>query len=343
MTQIEFDRHPLILAQDWMAQGRRVALATVLETWGSAPCPVGSHLVIDQDGGFAGSVSGGCVEGAVIAEALELVEAGGRRVLEFGVADETAWRVGLSCGGRIRVHVERLGSALASLNAARQARKPAIHIIGLDDEKDWELTQTNDHSNSETELPPGLAAQAWAASKPGIIEVGGRRYFVNPHRPAPEIVLIGATHTSQVLAPMAAMSGFAVRIIDPRQAFATQERFQGIDLMADWPQDALVRRPLDAYCALVALTHDPKIDDEPLVAALKADCFYIGALGSRKTHAARLERLREQGFSDEDLTRIHGPVGLSIGAEGPAEIAVSILAEIIQCRRRTEMSPPRPA
>jgi len=343
VTKIDFDRDPLMVAQQWMAKGRKVALATVLETWGSAPCPVGSHLVIDQDGRFEGSVSGGCVEGAVIAEAVELVETGGRRVLEFGVADETAWRVGLSCGGRIKVHVERLDGGLASLNAARQARKPAIHIIGLDDDKDWELTQAEDSVGGTTGLPPALVAQAWATSKPGIIETDGRRYFVNPHHPAPEIVLIGATHTSQVLAPMAAMAGFAVRIIDPRQAFATPERFQGIDLSADWPQDALANRPLDAYCALVALTHDPKIDDGPLALALNAGCFYIGALGSRKTHAARLERLRLQGFSDQDLAHIHGPVGLSIGAEGPAEIAVSILAEIIQCRRRPEASPSRPS
>jgi xanthine dehydrogenase accessory factor len=160
------------------------------------------------------------------------------------------------------------------------------------------------------------------------------------HLPPPHIVSIGAVHISQVLAQMAALSGFDVRIIDPRTAFATPERFSGVDLVADWPIDVLRDNPLDAYTALIAVTHDPKIDDFPIGEALRAGCFYIGALGSRKTHAARLERLKAEGFEEAALDAIHAPIGLNIGAASPAEIAVAILAEIIaELHSRNTSSP----
>jgi len=153
-------------------------------------------------------------------------------------------------------------------------------------------------------------------------------------------VVIGAVHISQVLAQMAVLAGFDIRIVDPRTAFATPERFEDVDLVADWPVDALKERPLDAYTALVAVTHDPKIDDFPIAEALKVGCFYVGALGSRKTHASRLERLTREGLTEGDLARIHAPIGLPIGASSPAEIAVSILAEIIGALRgRNVLSP----
>ena len=154
------------------------------------------------------------------------------------------------------------------------------------------------------------------------------------HVPAPRMVIIGAVHISQALAPMATMSGFDVRVIDPRTAFATPERFEHVELTADWPEDALKERPIDAFTALVAVTHDPKIDDWPLISALKAEAFYVGALGSRKTHARRVERLTEAGLSEAEIGRIDAPIGVDIGAQSPEEIAVAILAQVIAALRK---------
>jgi xanthine dehydrogenase accessory factor len=166
-----------------------------------------------------------------------------------------------------------------------------------------------------------------------MVEVGGRSLFLSVELPPPRLVLIGAVHISQALAPMAGIAGYPVEIVDPRTAFATAERFPGVTLHAEWPQDVLERRPLDGYTALAAVTHDPKIDDFALKAALDAGCFYIGALGSRKTHAKRVERLLALGAGAEQIARIHAPIGLDIGAASPAEIAVAVLAQVIQAFR----------
>ena len=172
------------------------------------------------------------------------------------------------------------------------------------------------------------ARQALADDESGPFDSGGKRLFVHVQNPAPRLILVGAVHISQALAPMAALAGYAVMVIDPRRAFATDARFPDVALSGDWPDEAMARLSLDRRTAVVTLTHDPKLDDPALRVALKSDVFYIGALGSKKTHAARLQRLRQAGFGDADCARIHGPVGFAIGAKSPAEIAVSILAEI---------------
>lgn len=323
----------LTTAQQWAKSGRKVAIATVIETWGSAPRPVGSHLVIDADGNFEGSVSGGCVEGAVIAAASDVIQDGNSKLLEFGVADETAWAVGLSCGGRISVYVEKLPS-LEQLNALRQARQAAVVITEM------EIGQTRlvTHHDEVDGLLGEAVTAAFRSGKSSSVTIEDTRYFINAYLPAPRLVIIGAVHISQVLVQMAKLAGFDVSIIDPRTAFATAERFAQTDLVADWPEDVLQNRPLDSHTALVALTHDPKIDDFPLAEALRKGCFYVGALGSRKTHAARLDRLKQQGLAETDLAKIHGPIGLNIGAVSPAEIAVAILAEMIDALRSGSLS-----
>lgn len=180
----------------------------------------------------------------------------------------------------------------------------------------------------------GQAARAAArADKSGEVEIEGRAWFLEVHNPPLELVLVGAVHIAQPLAAMASLSGYDVRVIDPRAAFATEARFPGVRLVQDWPAEALTKAPLGPRSGLVALAHDPKIDDPALETGLNSDAFYIGALGSKKTHAARLERLDARGFSKEQLTRIQGPVGLSIGARSPAEIALSILAQMTQTLR----------
>lgn len=228
---------------------------------------------------------------------------------------------------------------LARLNESRRKRQAAILVTDLSGGPDCLIIE-----GDVLEGPlADAAASAFRSGKSAPAEIEGQSLFLNVHLPPPRIVVIGAVHISQVLARMAALAGFDITIIDPRTAFATPERFEGIDLIADWPLDALRERPLDSYMALVAVTHDPKIDDEPIVQALRTGCFYVGALGSRKTHAGRLERLRREGVTESELARIHAPIGLAIGAASPAEIAVAILAEIIGSLRGRDVSLPKGA
>lgn len=223
---------------------------------------------------------------------------------------------------------------LAALNAAKRDRRGAVLVS--------DLTAATSRLVTEDQIAPDALGNEIRArllsGKSGIVEIEGKSLFLNVHLPPPRIVVIGAVHISQALAPMAALSGFAVTIIDPRTAFATPERFAGIDLRADWPDEVFATQPLDRYSAMVAVTHDPKIDDPGLIAALQAGCSYVGALGSRKTHAKRVERLTSLGFGSAAINSIRAPIGLDIGAATPAEIAVAILAEIIQSLRHRSLS-----
>lgn len=217
-------------------------------------------------------------------------------------------------------------ATLARLNAARHARKPVISATPLDGDGPTELHF--DATAPSLPLADALGA-AFASGKAQSVMIGDKGYFLNPYLPAPRLVIIGAVHISQHLAPMAQATGLDVSVIDPRSAFASPERFAGQRLIAEWPQEALGEGGLDRWSALAALSHDPKLDDWPLIAALQAGCFYVGALGSRKTHAKRVERLRAAGLSPAQIARIHAPIGLPIGAANPAEIAVATLAQII--------------
>ena len=214
---------------------------------------------------------------------------------------------------------------LRKLNEARASRRAAMLV------KD--LASGDDAFLAEGGAPPaGLEeaiAKAFRTGQSGSVEAAGKVWFLNVHLPPPRLVVIGAVHISQALAPMARIAGYDLEIVDPRTAFATQERFPDVPLFAEWPETVLKEHPLDAYTALAALTHDPKIDDLPLIASLDAGCFYVGALGSRKTHAKRRERLLEAGVGEDAFARIHAPIGLDIGASSPAEIAVAILAQVI--------------
>jgi xanthine dehydrogenase accessory factor len=307
----------------WHRAGRGAALATVVETWGSAPRRVGSQLAISGAGEIAGSVSGGCVEGAVVVEALDAIEAGKAVMLEYGVSDGDAFAVGLACGGTIRVLVEPVGAVipealLADLVAARAAREPVAYVTGP----------------SGRRLEREGHAERFRMDRSGI-EADGET-FVAIHNPPLRLIVVGAVHIAQALVPMARIAGFDPVVIDPRESFATEARFPGTRLMHDWPDEGLRAVGCDARTALVLLTHDPKLDDPAIAEGLRAGVFYIGALGSTRTHAKRVARLAEAGFSEAEIARIHGPIGLDIGAAGPAEIAVSILAEMIGVLRRGE-------
>ncbi|MEO3387448.1 XdhC family protein [Mesorhizobium sp. CAU 1741] len=224
--------------------------------------------------------------------------------------------------------------SLEHLNEDRRARRAVMLVTDLSAGTDRVVREGEAIDSALGEA----VAKAFRTGRSQAIEADGRSLFLNVHLPPPRIVVIGAVHISQALAPMARIAGFDVEIIDPRTAFATPERFPDIPLHAEWPQDVLGARPLDAFTALAAVTHDPKIDDFPLQAALEAGCFYVGALGSRKTHGKRLERLSANGVSDQDLARIRAPIGLDISASSPAEIAVATLAQIIEALRTRGMA-----
>lgn len=295
------DLATLATARDWAQAGHGVAIATVITTWGSAPRREGSHLAVRADGLFAGSVSGGCVEADVILAAQDMIAArAGHDVLDYGVADTVAWSAGLACGGRISILVQRLAddalpmALIAEVLAATAAGRVAM--ISSD---------------------PATGAAAAGDGGP----------FVRRYPPPRRLFIIGAVHIAQALVPLAEGLGVAPTVIDPRGLFAADERFAGLDLDRRWPDEALAGA-LNSASAVVALTHDPKIDDVALACALRSPANYIAALGSRKNHAGRLERLAAHGFGEVDLARIHGPAGIAIGATGPAEIALSIAAQL---------------
>lgn len=326
------DHEVLATAANWLAAGRDVALATVVQTWGSAPRAVGSHLAIDDSGAFVGSVSGGCIEGAVVGEALEVIHDGKPRQLEFGVSDERAWEVGLACGGTIRIYVEPLvrRDLIDRLLADFEAKRAVTLVTRIADGAQALVHQ--DSAAGEFVLTPKALAETrklLVCGRSAQLEQSGRPLFARSYPPPLRLIIIGAVHITQALAPMAALAGFQVVVVDPRRAFATAERFPGVTLREDWPQEALPKLALDGHCAVVAVTHDPKFDDPALIEALNSHAFYVGALGSRRTHASRVERLTELGLADR-LPRIRAPVGLDLGGRSPAEIAVAILAEIIQ-------------
>lgn len=327
------------VADRWLSQGRDLVLATVIETWGSAPRPVGSHLIIDENGEFEGSVSGGCVEGAVVTEAMEVLESGEARKIEFGVADETAWRVGLSCGGKIAVYLQRFAgeadhNLISLLNSAKAARKPAALLTNLETGLSSIMLFGDDAEDAVLEAAFENGVRSGKSGQ--VKSEAGDEYFLNMLVPATRIVVVGAVHITQALVPIAQTAGFDITIVDPRSAFASEERFPEVPLIAEWPEDVMDQLKLDRFTAVAAVTHDPKIDDVPLIEALKADCFYVGALGSRKTHAKRCERFLAAGMTEEHLARIKAPIGLDIGAANPAEIAVAVLAEIIVTLRGTK-------
>jgi len=304
---VEMDFKIFDEASNWENTGTEMALAIVLKTWGSSPRQPGSMMLIREDGHLVGSVSGGCVEGAVIVGSRQIMKENKTEVMEFGVADEDAWSVGLSCGGKISVFVcprnrieEGLFQKLCNVKNSRES------IILECDTQKGSISIINDKA-TETENVFNIKVTA-----------------------KPRLLIVGAVHISQHLIPMAKEAGFDVLLIDPRSHFGTSERFPEVEVSNDWPDEALKKIKLSDKDCLVTLTHDPKIDDPALQIALASPLFSICCLGSKRTHAARKNRLLNSGITEQQFDRIHGPAGLDINAKTPAEIAVSILAELIK-------------
>ncbi|MBT8404055.1 MAG: XdhC/CoxI family protein, partial [Gemmatimonadetes bacterium] len=275
---------------------------------------------------------GGCVEVAVVDEARALLDEGGFRLLTYGVADADAWAVGLACGGTVRVAVSRVGAgaheiAPALLEAAVAAEEGGEPVVLA-----YDLAAGGALRAERTAAGDTVAAVVRGA-RPQRIEGTEGELLLRPFVAPVRIAIIGAVHVAQSLAALARVVGLEVVVVDPREAFARSARFPEVELVTEWPAEGLAAIGLDSRTAVVALTHDPKLDDPALSAALASDAFYVGALGSRRTHARRRARLAEAGVAETDLDRIHAPVGLDLGGRAPEEIAVSILAEIVAVRR----------
>lgn len=321
-------------ADRWLNEGRKVALATVVKTWGSSPRGVGAHLIVDDAGNFMGSVSGGCIEGSVISESEVVLSTGKPKLLEYGVSQERAWEVGLSCGGSIHIHLQALSGTPTwdALNRAIETKEPVVLVSHINSNKmllfDAEGRSVGDLSVT-TELRE-LAQKVLKADRAqSLLTEDGEEFLLRPYNPSLRLLVVGGVHIAQTLLPMAELAGFSTTLIDPRKAFATTERFPGTILVHQWPDDAIKDLAPDKGTAIVTLTHDPKLDDPALINALKSNAFYIGALGSRRTHEKRRTRLSKH-FDEADLDRIHGPVGLNLGGRAPQHIAVSIIAQMVE-------------
>ncbi|MBO0838249.1 MAG: XdhC family protein [Actinobacteria bacterium] len=297
--------------REWRAAGDEVAVATVVETWGSSPRPLGSKMLASRSGRMAGSVSNGCIEGAVFEEAQKVLASGEAKLVEFGVADDLAFEVGLACGGHIEVFIQPAG----------RVQDRAVELL----EAETPFTMVTDLTTGESEIAEGPADGELARRD-------GNR-FVEPFPRPAHMVIVGAIHIAIPLHRMAKLMGYRVTVVDARAAFANADRFPEADaIITQWPDEALASITVDRSTAVVILTHDPKFDMPALRTVLKTDAGYIGAIGSRKTNQNRFDALREEGFTEGQLGRVHGPIGLDLGARGAEETALGIMAEVTAVR-----------
>jgi xanthine dehydrogenase accessory factor len=343
--------------RDWLGRGdQAVALATVVRVYQSAPRQAGATLAVSERGELEGSVSGGCIEGDIALEAAEVLAAGVPRLVQTGITDAVAWDAGLTCGGAIDVWVERLDAPVARWYSNGVARPSACvsvtlldGVIGLP--AGTRAIVHRDHIDiapgGPGELPEPVIRAARELLDEGhrggagihevVLTVGSTvRVFLDPWPGAPELVVFGAVHVTQVLVQLAHAVGFDTVVVDPRTTFATEDRVGHADrLIRRWPQDVIADGEvvLGDASFVVVLTHDPKLDEPALAAALRSPAPYIGCLGSRKTQGLRRDRLRREGFSDQDLARIRGPIGLDIGSRTPEELALAIMAEVVAVAR----------
>jgi len=341
-------RELLTTLDEWAAADPEVALATVVRTSGSTPRPVGARMAVSRDGRMAGSVSGGCLEGAVVEEAQATLDGRARpRVLHYGISDELGWEVGLSCGGSVDVflHTLRWDAAdpvQAALRSALAEERAVALVTVLDGEEAGRSAVVDEGAVLAGSLgSPGLDGAAVAAASaridsglPGVDTVEGTSLYGEPHVPAPLLAVVGAVHIGIAVSRLGRVVGYRVVVVDPRTAFLTEERLPDADrLVAKWPDEGLPPLNLGPRDAAVCLSHDPKFDEPTLDCLLRSPVGYIGAIGSRTTHGKRVARLREAGFGDADIARVHSPVGLDLGARTPEEIALAILAEVVAARR----------
>jgi xanthine dehydrogenase accessory factor len=331
----------------WQAEGLTIARGVVVRTYGSAPRREGSTLLLSSDGRIAGSVSGGCVESATVTAIEEARVSGRQQLVRFGVTDEQAWAVGLACGGTIDVLVQPVIAA-SVLEAARDTSSGHAVVTWLPAVGESAAVEVPLVVGADgTGAAPGLVEAARAAILQGpstTVDVAGRAAFIEVFATRPRLVIVGGVPVAQALVRLAQELGHEVIVIDPRPAFVTRERFPDVEtLIVGWPDEAAAEIGLGAADAVAVLSHDPKVDEPAIAEALRRGCRYVGAIGSRKTQAARRERLQALGLGEDDLARLRGPIGLDLGGREPAETALAILAEIIAVRYGAAASPMREA
>ena len=311
----------------WLEQGDPVAVATVISTWGSAPRPAGSRMAISQSGKIAGSVSGGCLEGEVFEQAQAILKGQPASVFHYGVSDDLAWTVGLSCGGEVDVLVEPLAQVHRDLIAALEAERPVV-------------------LKTDVGEAPG-ARELLTAGDPNLAELLDREQpvrqdgvFLEPFPRPPELLIFGGSHVAIPLTRLASALGFRVTVVDARSKFADRERFpEAGRVIHAWPDEVLQDLPMDGSTYVVILTHDPKFDDPTITAALQGRPRYIGAIGSKKTHRERVARLTAAGVSASEIARVHAPIGLDLGAQTAEETALAILSQMVAVRHGRQGGP----
>lgn len=349
------DVHSIL--KTWFDEGNRLAIAIVINTWGSSPRKTGSWMIVKEGGEFQGSVSGGCVESAVIDESLRSIETKRSKLLHFGVSDETAWDVGLACGGEIDVFIrpfpvdfkkdQLLLTTLDDVVTADAAFKFVIVLDGPREQIGRMMILPDDGAIEVPSVDPlassiidkSTVVDRSNPSKVLTVEASGSQLEVFFHffPASPKLIIVGGAHISMALSAFAKILGYRVYIIDPRGLFGTAARFPDVDeLISAWPDQGLEEVGLDGDTAVAILSHDPKLDDPALRRALQSDAFYVGALGSRRTQEKRRERLIEHGLAADLIERLHAPVGLDLGGSSPEEIALSILAEITAIKYRKD-------
>jgi xanthine dehydrogenase accessory factor len=332
--------------QEWFDDGKAVALATVVEIYGSAPRGLGAKMAVNQDSLMAGSVSGGCVEGAVVAEALKVLRSGTPKLLHYGVTQDQAISVGLACGGTIEVWVEKLSrDNFERIQKDLQADQLAVVVSVLTGDQRGEriyvypdgrivgLLSDFKVGQEVKGMLTEVFQQQKSVRKQLLIENEIVEVFFDVLAPSPKLVVVGAVHIAIPLVHYARILGFHTTVIDPRKAFGNTERFPHVDrLVREWPEEFLQSFPWDQGTYLVVVSHDDKLDVPALAIGCQNEARYIGALGSKKTFAKHVRELKEAGITDEQITRIHSPIGVDIAARGPEEIALAIITEMVAVR-----------
>ncbi|MGD8406591.1 MAG: XdhC family protein [Anaerolineales bacterium] len=335
----------------WKKENRSIATATVIQTWGSSPRGVGSKMALTLDGEVTGSVSGGCVENAVIEAGIQSLKTGRPQLLHFGVTDETAWEVGLACGGSIDVFVNPLENNFFEdlLSALENNKSLAIATVirGSDVFLGRKLVihkysqSTGWLGNNWNGLIDKLASKVILRGDPQRVALDDEvELFLESILPPPTLIMVGGVHIAIALSSLAKTLGYRTVVIDPRKVWGNMKRFPHVDqLIQTWPDDAFQKIEVTRSTAIATLTHDPKMDDPTLKFALSSLAFYVGALGSKTTQAKRRERLLYEGLTESRLDRLHGPIGLDINARTPEEIALAIMAEVVGAYRKQEQEP----
>ena len=316
--------------EEWLINDKEVAIANVIETWGSSPRPVGSIMAISNKNEIIGSVSGGCVENFVYSKGLEVIEKNKTQILDFGVTNSQAWEVGLTCGGKIKILLEKITkSDINYIKKINYAFLKGIDLIIATKLANGEKLILDDNIKNSKNIFFKYLDDIKKEGSSSVKMISNEKWFLKLFKNNIKLVIVGAVHIAEPLIEYANSLNFQVYLIDPRSNY-DDNKYDKVSIYKEWPDDALKKIIINKDTAVVTLTHDPKLDDPAIQYTLKSNAFYLGCLGSQKTQNSRIKRLNKKGFTKKSLEFINGPIGLSIGAKTPSEIAISIISQIIK-------------